>query len=264
MKNTFLYATLLAMVVLSGCITSEDTVYFQGGQFAYDGAQLVENANSQYKLQPNDVLSIKVKSQKFESTDFLNMEPNGAFNNPSPLSVYISGYSISEGGEIHMPSIGTLKVGGLSLSEAREVVQEAVNVYFNDATAFIYLVSFKVSVLGEVRNPGYHYINNNQGNVLEALALSGDMSEYANRKEVHLIRQVPKGSEVIKLDFTKPDLFSSPYFYLRPNDVLYVPQLEIKNQRSNLANLNILNVAFTGLSTAVTVILLVNNLKNTN
>lgn len=251
----------LIPLVLSSCISNKESQYFQNGKFSTTEPILLENQNAQYKLQAFDVLSIKVKSQKAETTEYLNMDPSGMFNNPSPLSVYVNGYSIDEEGYITMPSIGKFKVSGLTTTETRNLIQESVDKTFTNATAFVFLVSFKISIIGEVRNPGYYFVNNNQGNILEALALSGDVNEFANRKEIHLIRQTDKGSEVVLVDMTDPAVMSSPFFYLRPNDAIYVPPLELKNQRSNLANLQIFSVALTALSTAVTLILLIDNIN---
>lgn len=252
---------ILTSVLFTSCITNQEIQYFQGGKFSKGEPLLFENQNSQYKLQPNDVLNVKVKSENIETTDYLNMEPSGMFNNPTPLSVYINGYSIDDEGYINLPSIGKLKVAGLTVMGARDLVQKAVDESFTNATAFVFLVSFKISILGEVKIPGYYFINNNQGTILDALAMAGDMNEFADRKQIHLIRQNPKGSEVVLLDMTDPKVLASPFFYLAPNDAVYVPPLELKNQRSNLANLGIFGTALTAVSTAITLILLIDNMK---
>ena len=251
---------ILISVLFASCISNQEIQYFQGGKFSKGETRLFENQNSQYKLQPNDVLNVKVKSQNLETTDYLNMEPTGMFNNPTPLSVYINGYSIDDEGYINLPSIGKLKVAGLSVMGARDLVQQAVDESFTNATAFVFLVSFKISILGEVRIPGYYFINNNQGTILDALAMAGDMNEFADRKQGHVIRQNTKGSEVVLLDMTDPKVLTSPFFYLAPNDAIYVPPLELRNQRSNLANLGIFGTVLTGISTAVTLILLIDNI----
>lgn len=253
---------VLISVLSASCISNQEIQYFQGGKFSESEVRVFENKNTHYKLQPNDVLNVKVKSQNMETTDYLNMEPAGMFNNPTPLSVYINGYSIDDEGNIDLPSIGKLKVGGLTVSEARNLVQEAVDQSFNNATAFVFLVSFKISILGEVKIPGYYFINNNQGTILDALAMAGDMNEFADRKQIHVIRQNSKGSEVVLLDMTDPAVLTSPFFYLSPNDAIYVPPLELRNQRSNLANLGIFGTVLTGISTAVTLILLIDNIND--
>ena len=94
--------------------------------------------------------------------------------------------------------------------------------------------------MGEVRNPGYHFIYANQATILEALGLSGDLTVNGNRKNIKLIRQTDTGSEVIILDLTDPNLIKSPYYYLVPNDVVYVQPSKAQLTRTNLIPLGTL------------------------
>lgn len=251
----FLHLLFLPLLFAS-CISTEDTIYFQNGKFSTEEATLVNNFNTPYRIQPNDVLSIRVKSQDPKYSNYLNLEPEGGFTQLTPESLYVNGYKVSEEGYIHFPTIGELKVEALTVNEVRAMVQKAVDEEIQNSTVFVTLVSFKVAVLGEVRNPGYYFVYNEKANLLEVMALAGDIGQLANRKEIHLIRQTDKGSNVILLDLTDPAVLSSPYFYLLPNDVVYVPELKEKSHFLNLANLNIFSTVFSGVSTAITVLLL--------
>jgi polysaccharide export outer membrane protein len=117
------------------------------------------------------------------------------------------------------------------------------------------LTSFKITILGEVKNPGYYYVYNNQATLLEALGLAGDLSTYGSRKNVKLIRQKPEGSQVVLIDLTNADLLKSEFFFLMPGDVIYVEPFGARSKRTNL---EVLNVVFAGLTTIVLIFSYVN------
>jgi len=133
-----------------------------------------------------------------------------------------------------MPTVGKILVKNLTVSAIQELIQSKVNEYLNDATVSVRLVSFKITVLGTVTKPGYYYFYNGQVTLLEALGEAGDLTPLANRKNLKLIRQTSEGSEVVLLDLNDPNLLKSKYYYLLPNDVIYVEPLKAGTQRSNL------------------------------
>jgi polysaccharide export outer membrane protein len=147
-------------------------------------------------------------------------------------------------------------VKDLTIEEAQQRIQTSANKFLNKATVIVKLTSFKVTVLGEVKNPGYLYVYNNQATILEGLGLAGDLTPFANRKNVKLIRQVSTGSQIVMLDLTDAKLLSSDYFFLMPNDVIYVEPLKA---RSDKTNLEILSVVFAGLTTAILILNYVNS-----
>ena len=189
----------------------------------------------EYELQPKDVLSIKVLSVQPELSNLFNIiDPNNAYGISGPSSLFLSGYSIDQDGKITLPTLGELKVSGLTVAQAQEQIQRNLDRYVTDATVVVKLISFKVSVLGEVRNPGYYYVYNEQANLLEALSMAGDLTQGASRENLKLIRQIPGGTEVILLDLKDPNLVQSQYYFLKPNDVLYVEPRKTQIKRDNL------------------------------
>lgn len=220
----------------------------QNQQFKENSPTLVPTVHKQYKLQPNDVLSIKVLSLQPEMSELFNItNPTNAFGVADRGSMYLSGYSVDEEGNIELPTLGKLKVSGLTSSETQELIQRTLNKYITNSTVVVKLISFKVSVLGEVRNPGHYFIYNEQANLFEGLSLAGDLTQGANRQNIKLVRQTPGGSEVILLDLTAADVVQSPYYYLMPNDVIYVEPRETQLRRDNLI---VLNAIFGAVSTA--------------
>lgn len=188
-----------------------------------------------YKLQVNDVLSVKVLSAERELSEIYNIiSPTNGFGVAEPGSLYLSGYSVDSDGNINLPNVGKLKVAGLTTTQAQQLIQRSLNEYLTGATVVVKLISFKVSVLGDVQRPGYYYVYSEQASLLEGLALAGDLNYTASRHNVKLIRQKPGGSEVILLDLTDPALVQSPYYYLLPNDVLYVEPRKTFVKRDNV------------------------------
>ncbi|WP_230406996.1 polysaccharide biosynthesis/export family protein [Pontibacter cellulosilyticus] len=222
-------------MMATSCITKKELVYMQNEKLKKNTPTNFTTPYKEYELQPNDVLSIKVISNQPELSNAFNIiDPNNAFGISGPSSLYLSGYSIDKDGKIMLPTLGELKVSGLSVAQVQNLIQRNLDKYFNDATVVVKLISFKISVLGEVRTPGYYYVYNEQANLLEALSMAGDLTQGANRENLKLIRQKPGGTEVILLDLKDPNLVQSQYYFLKPNDVLYVEPRKTQIRRDNL------------------------------
>lgn len=251
----FFFCVFFFMLLTTSCYYNKRLIYLQDRHFAENKATLVENVRTPYKLQSADVLSVQVKSsaEKEVSGIFNISTQNLMVANPGTL--FLEGYSIDASGKITLPILGELMVKDLTVEEAQQFIQSNANNYFNNAIAIVKLVSFKVTVLGEVKNPGYYFVYNNQATALEALGMAGDLTIFGNRRNVKLLRQQPSGTEVVLLDLTNPDLLKSDYFYLKPGDVLYVEPLKA---RSNRSNLELLSVVFAAVTAAVLIFSYVN------
>jgi len=245
--------SFLISCLLSSCYYNKRLVYLQDHEFSQTQPSLVANKKSPYRLQPNDILSVQIKS----STD--QREISGIFNVASvqnsmfasPGNFYLEGYSIDANGKIELPVLGEITVKGKTLEEAQELIQLHANKYLNNSTVIVKLTSFKITVLGEVKTPGQYFVYNNQASVLEVLGMAGDLTNYGNRKKVKLIRQVSAGTEVILLDLTESELLKSEYFFLMPGDVLYVEPMKVRSKRENL---DLLGVLFSALTTTILVL----------
>ena len=250
-------------LTFTSCISNKKTLLLQGGGFSKTEVTSVPNKAPEYKLQPNDVLSVKIKTLNEDQAKYLTLSDN-TFN-VNQISTFLGGYSVTDSGYINIPAIGEVKVGGLSVNKARERIQTLIrSSALKDASVFVNLVSFRVSVLGEVVTPGQFFVYNNQINLMEAVSRVGGFDDFADRSEVHLIRQTPRGEDVIKIDMRSADFLTSPYYYLLPNDVLYVPTLEEKNQRSNLSTLVIVNTVVSTVSATIAILTLIDRRNAAN
>jgi polysaccharide export outer membrane protein len=233
---------------LGGCVTQSKLPYLQTGSYSTQKPLQTENMRPVYKLQAGDVLSIRVQSVQPVLSDIFNVPGPQTITSSDPGTLYLTGYAVDDTGSINLPTVGRVKVQGLSMEEAQAFLQQKVAAYVRDANVLVKLLSFKITVLGEVRSPGRYFIYNPQATVFEALGMAGDLTEFGNRENIKLIRQTPKGSEVVLINLTDANLLKSPYYYLLPNDALYVEPMKARTSRGNATNLGIV---FAGISAVV-------------
>ncbi|MCB2407985.1 polysaccharide biosynthesis/export family protein [Hymenobacter lucidus] len=236
---------------LSGCVAQQQLPYLQGKEYSTQNPMNVANERLVYRIQASDVLSIRVQSVQPALNDIFNITDTRAVFSGDPSNLFLAGYSVDEAGNINLPTVGKVKVEGLTLDQAQTLVQQQVSKYVRDANVLVKLLSFKVTVLGEVKAPGRYFIYNAQATLLEGLGLAGDLTEFGNRQNVKLIRQTASGSEVVLLDLTDPNLLKSKYYYLLPNDALYVEPLKARTARGNANNLGLV---FAGVSSLVLIL----------
>lgn len=246
-----LFFLFLGAIFFTSCIPNKKLVYFPDPEFNENQLTHSNIPSTDYLLQPGDILSVRVKTLDEISSEYFNIEPQNNNFNLNPASLYLNGYSLDAEGNINFPEIGKLKVGGLTLEQTRNKIQDSVGVYLNNATVLVKLVSFKITVLGEVQKPGHYFVYNEQASILEGLGMAGDLTDFGNRENITLIRKTSGGTATILIDMKDPNLLSSSFYYLQPNDVLYVQPLKAKNSRDNLSTLTLLGVLFGAISATV-------------
>lgn len=226
---------IVISVLASSCVTQKDVIYLQEQK----AGELVNTKMPPYYLKTNDVLSVRVISAEPLIANQFNTIPTGTggggggFFNANPGNLFLQGYTIDENGDISMPLIGKVNVRKMTIDQAEQEVQKRINEYVKNATVLLRMVSFRVTVLGEVRNPGHFYIFNRQATIFDGLGMAGDINTFGNRKEVKLIRQTLEGTEIVKVDLRDPDLLRSQYYYLAPNDAVYVEPMKAQTVRNN-------------------------------
>jgi polysaccharide export outer membrane protein len=176
----------------------------------------------------DDILNIVIQTLDPQANTILNQgnlpATSGAVSGSSLTSsqAVVSGYLVGKDGSVHMPYIGSVYVLGLTTDQIRDTVSQKISFYFKDPVVNVRFANFKVSVLGEVKNPSTFLIPNEKPTVIDALGLAGDITIYGRRDNVMLIRDNEGQKEITRLDLDSSKSISSPYFFLRPNDVLYV------------------------------------------
>jgi polysaccharide export outer membrane protein len=247
------------MLLLVGCVGRRNINYLEDPGLSEGASKLFENRKFEYRVQVNDVLSIRVLGLDEQTHRYFNVESQNAMMGMSDAALYVNGFSVDRNGHVQLPTIGKVKVQGLTVGEAQELMQKKINEYFTNATVILKLVSFRVSVLGDVQRPGSYFIYNNQITILEALAMAGGPNEFADKSLVQVMRQTDRGVQAVYVDMSSSSVLSSEYYYLLPNDVVYVPTLRA---RAGRLNLDMLTILLSALSTAAIVYTVIQSSQN--
>jgi polysaccharide export outer membrane protein len=209
---------LLVLLIFNGCTPPKKLRYLQGET---DVVHPVKREFT-YNIQPGDVLYIKINTLDNETHQSFNIQGEVASRSSSEIALYLNSYTVSDSGMISFPICGDIYLAGQSIEEAAKTIQKEVAVYLKETTVLVKLMSFKVTILGDVNNPGVYQVYDASLNLFEALGLAGDLNNFGKRKTIKLIRQVEGGLKIVEIDITNQDVLSSEYFYLLPNDILYV------------------------------------------
>jgi polysaccharide export outer membrane protein len=228
MKNLY-PLIIIAMLMASGCTSQKKLAYL--GKLPETGGQATFPMDvPYYRLKPNDVLYITVKAMSPEGTikDFLSSGIGANMGSSQGEGLGLYGSNVNSEGNVILPAIGTVKVSGLTLEEATKALQEIVDKVFNNATVECKLLSFKYTVIGEVKAPGTFINYNNYLTILEAVGRAGGLTDQGNRDRVLVVRPFDKGTKTFRVSLQDNNLFSSEAYTLLPNDVIIVEPLKQK------------------------------------
>ncbi len=207
------------LLLFSSCLSQKKVRLLQEKAIQDVSSQINNPGANTYLLRSGDHLYIKVysvdpKTSKLFQTDF-PINYTGTY-------LFLNSYPVDKDGYINYSFIDKLYVKGLSVDQVRNMLQETINEYFNEATVYVRLVNFQVAVLGEVNSPGNYTLDQDQINIFQAISLAGGIKQFGNRTKVTLIRQTVGGSEVHYLDLTDNGILQSEFYYLMPNDMIYI------------------------------------------
>jgi polysaccharide export outer membrane protein len=237
MKKTygFSFATLIFIgmfiVFLSSCVSQRQVKYLQRKQREDTTHSYQNRRTSDYKIQPHDNLYIRIFGLDEKSYLFFNKQSGiggSSISESSEMGLYLDSYVVNDSGYIDFPLIGKIFIKDLKVDQAKNMIQSLVNEYLKDVIVTLKLVNFNITVLGEVKKPGNYKVYQDKINIFESVSLAGDLTDFANRHKVALIRQTKEGSRVIYLDMNSIDILHSEYYFLEPNDILYFAPLGIK------------------------------------
>lgn len=239
-RYDFLLLFVLVAFSLSSCISYEQSLLLQEPQ---EGSYDVTPPSGAYKVRSTDLLNINIKSFETSSTEFIDPQvqqniqiTQQGTGNPQLL---FNGYSLDDEGRIDVPLIGSVSVLGLSLREIEIILEEKLEPYVKFSKISVNLSNFRVTVMGEVNDPGVQYIYEGEYDLLQALSNAGDLTEFANREKIRLLRREGKKLKSVWLDLTSPEVVSSEYFQLQQGDYVYIEPLKAKVTRSNTKNVSL-------------------------
>ena len=259
MKIKYSIITLVALLALTGCKTAtENTLsYFHNLGDSPSGV-MPQGAGHEIKIMPEDELSIVVSSSVPEATAMFNQpQANTALRGEvsTQSAPRLQTYIVSKDGDIVMPVIGRLNVAGKTAREIEQMITSRVSQTVKDPFVRVQLIGFHVNVMGEVAKPQRIFVTTERFTLLDALSTASDLTEYGERRNVLVIREEDGKHTYHRLNLADSNIFSSPYFYLQQNDVVYVEpnQIRIDNSKYNQNNAYKLTVISTIVS-AVSVV----------
>lgn len=243
---------LLASILLSSCGSTKNVAYFKNSDsINFENSRFLYDA----RIMPKDQITVSVNTTNPEASLPFNLLLQNAYQQGRTLSTGASGtlmpYLVDNDGYINFPIVGKLKVGGLTKSEAENLVTEKIRPYLAEGenpVVTVTMASYSVSVLGEVNRPGTFQVSREKITILEALAQAGDLTIYGVRDRVKLIREDATGQKsMITLNLNDANIVTSPYYYLQQNDVVYVEPNKVKAQNSMVGQTTSLWISATGI-----------------
>ena len=253
---------LLISALMTSCISTQDLIYLQNKDGAV-AAPIATVPSRPYRLQVNDVLSISIKTIDPKLAAMFTVTNDGGKQSQSDAGLYFDGFTVDDHGNIRMPVLGELNVIGFTLDEIRlRIEKQLLAEYFNkEANVFVTvkLAGMRFTMNGEIGAPGSKTLYKEQVTILEAIANAGDITITGDRKAVTVIRKTSTGVQMADLDLTDINVMQSPYFYLQPNDYIYVKPLKQKTWGTGKTGLESLGTIITLLSLATTTFLLLRN-----
>jgi len=212
---------------LSSCVTQKDLEYLQAKDKNIKTYREADVAD--YKLKPNDELYITVTSLDEVNTNVFSnagSQESMSASNLQPYGASLVSYAVNKEGYVLLPIIGGVNVLDKTLTQVSSMLKDSLTSILSQPLVTVKLVNRYVSVLGEVRNPGHFPYSQEKLTIYDAVGLAGDMTLYSNRKEVLLARNENGQNKIITLDLTNPELLGTTYYYVRPNDMIYVKPLK--------------------------------------
>ncbi len=266
-KNHYLWVVALLLIV-SSCSSVKEMTYMQDLPEGQSRTVLETIGYKDPMIESGDILSINVSTIDPTTSEAINqsmMIPAIGYsstNSSVSSQQVIAGFPVDEEGNITMNYTGKIHVGGLTLAQAREKVESEVAKYFKNAVVNIAYTNFRVTVLGEVNAPGIVVFPRKNVNILEAIGMSGDLTLQGRRDNVLLIRKLDDThNEYIRLNLNKSEFMSSPYFYLKQGDILYVSPSDSRSVVNNADRIQLISIITSIASTAALITTVILNAR---
>lgn len=249
---------IVILLILTSCVKYKNLVYLDGPSEDFYKSYTV----SDYQIKPYDILSIELNSLEQNTSRYFDESfseqgnrGGGGGNQAGPM-LYLSGYIVDSAGYVDLPLLNRVEVGGLTTKEIKEKIDTALTEYMKFASVSVKLVNFRVTVFGEVGAPGVQYIYEQKYTLLQALSNAGNPTPYGNTEKIKILRESANGTEVSFIDITDPNILNSDFYFMQPNDVIYVEPIRA---RSFALNSRISGLALSVIGVGLTIITIVLN-----
>jgi polysaccharide biosynthesis/export protein len=246
----YIIISSFTLLLFSSCTSLKDIVYLQDKPEGLTTFPLTEP--EQYRVQPNDNIYIQIFSNDQLSTYF-NISSTNQYMT-TDAAIEIGSYRVNQSGEIDFPYIGKIKISGLTIEEIRTLIDNGISKQLVQYSLVVKIVNRHFTLLGEFKNPGTFTFYKDYLTIFEAMGYGGDMTDFANRHKIKIIRKTLTGKVIKELDLTKNDIVNSDFYYILPNDIIYVePNNRIWGSRT---------LPFTAILTTFNTIVLIYNAIN--
>lgn len=263
--NPFLILLCFGVLMLSSCGSTKKIVYFSN----LDSTQVKQIPMAVYVppvIVTDDILNITIQTLDVDATSALNQTSSaqgaaasaGAGNAGGAAagasSSAISGFLVDHDGNVEIPLLGVVKVAGLNTTEAKNLIKSKAAKFYKDPTVQVRFGAYKITIMGEVAKPASYLLPNEKVTVLDAISLAGDVTVYGKLNNILLLRDDGDKKDVIRLDLTSSTLISSPYYYLKQNDVIYVEPIKVKAAVTNAARNQLITIGVAVATLLVTIL----------
>lgn len=221
---------LIVVIMLTSCLSYKKSLYFNDETKQINSISLSES----YKLRKRDLVQVKISSPNVEDK-VINATNSVTTNSGANANYYFTDYLISDSGTVDLPIVGKVKIQGLTIRQADSLITSIAHDYSSLYYVEVRFSSFEIACLGEFKRSGKFIVPNEYCTIYEAIALAGDLTDYANKKKMKIIRTNDDGSKtVLPVDLTKYDAFTYETYYIQPHDILYVEPQKAKVDKQNL------------------------------
>jgi len=246
MRHIFRYLSFVMLSLLAACSTPQKTIYFSSNT-ALDPSVQVQKIEKPKEpiIQSDDIIAISITT--ISSMSDPNKSPVSIFSEGgTPFSITATigsgagsasgnnnAYRVDAGGYIDFPVLGKIRIGGLTIREAKDLLAKKLKDYVKEPVVEARIINYKVTVLGEINHPGFVIAPNQQITILDAIAACGDIPITGRKDNIMVIRETEGTREYARLNLNSKEIFNSPYYYLKQNDVVYIEPARIKRQQGN-------------------------------
>ena len=265
----------LLITLVSSCIPNEKVLYLQNKELdsRLENDSLISLTRIDYRLQPNDILLINFYSRQEDAVkefyplfarpdNILNQGNRGGTNGQGGVNdPYLTGYNVDKEGNIEINALGRVKAAGLTTSELKYEIERQIKEKdgINDILVSVKLSGIPYTIYGEINDVGSNLLRQYEVNLLEAIAAAGDLTINADRNHVKILRQYPDGIRIHDVDVTGRSFIETEFFFIQPDDIIYVPPLKIREVGSGDTFLDTFAKIITVISGTALIISIVTN-----
>lgn len=257
MRHSAFLLLLLIVLSITSCISRKRITYLQDSDTKIDSLITVRQEIQPYRLQVSDVLSVRVKALDQKLVEMFNPTGGGTTLDEG---YYYDGFAIDTHGNIRMPTLGMVNVLGRTTEEVRGIIEKKLleDFFTKEANIFVTvkLAGIRYTMAGEIGSSGVKTELTEKLSMMDAIANAGGVPITGDLQDIVLIRQYPGGQRVHHLDLTTIDVMQSPYYYVKPNDLILVNPLPQKTIGAGTTGLDTFRTTLTVITALTSVILL--------